>query len=105
MIKVFISQGMKGLSDTDILIKRNNIINYVKSMENDEIEVIDSFFRYNEPEDVKAPGLAHLGKSLELLATADVAYFARDYEQYRGCTIEHECALRYGIPVRYYEFL
>lgn len=103
MIKVFISQGMQGLSDTDILNKRNEIINYVNLMENDEIEIIDSFFKYEEPADVKAPGLAHLGKSLELLATADVAYFARDYEGYRGCTIEHECALRYGIPVRFYD--
>lgn len=103
MIKVFISQGMRGLSDTDILNKRNEIINYVNLMENDEIEVIDSFFKYEEPADVKAPGLAHLGKSLELLATADVAYFARDYEDYRGCTIEYECALKYGIPVRFYD--
>lgn len=40
-----------------------------------------------------------LGKSLELLADADVVYFAKDWEKYRGCKIENVCAVEYGIPV------
>ena len=38
-----------------------------------------------------------LGKSLELLAQADVVYFAPGWADARGCRIEHLCAVEYGI--------
>jgi hypothetical protein len=40
-----------------------------------------------------------LGKSLELLSTADIAYFAKGWENARGCRIENTCAIEYGIAV------
>ena len=40
-----------------------------------------------------------LGRSLELLATADVAYFASGWKNARGCKIEHICAEQYGINI------
>ena len=58
------------------------------------VEVIDSFFQ-EAPADAKP--LWFLGKSLELLSGADVAYFAQGWEDARGCVIEHESALAYGI--------
>ena len=36
-------------------------------------------------------------ESLKLLSGADVAYFAEGWEDARGCRIEHECAVEYGI--------
>lgn len=39
----------------------------------------------------------YLSKSLELLATADVAIFAEDWWEARGCRIERECADGYGV--------
>lgn len=59
------------------------------------VKVIDSFFR-SAP--VGAKPLWFLGKSLELLADADIAYFAKDWQKARDCKIEHECAVEYGIP-------
>lgn len=58
------------------------------------VEVIDSFFQ-EAPADAKP--LWFLGKSLELLSGADVAYFAHVWEDARGCVIEHDSALAYGI--------
>ena len=58
------------------------------------VEVIDSFF---EKAPVNAKPLWFLGKSLELLADADVAYFAPGWEDARGCKIEHTCAVEYDI--------
>lgn len=55
-------------------------------------EVIDSFFD-GEP---KTP-LWYLGESIKLLGQADIAYFCKDWEKYRGCCIEHECCVRYSI--------
>jgi len=62
----------------------------------EEIEVIDSFFK-DVPHDAKP--LWFLGKSLELLSTADVAYFAKGWEEARGCRIENQCAIEYGIDI------
>ena len=58
------------------------------------VEVIDSFFQ-EAPADAKP--LWFLGKSLELLAVADIAYFTKDWEGARECRNEHTCALEYGI--------
>ena len=60
------------------------------------VEVIDSFFQ-NAPVDARP--LWFLGKSLELLSTADIAYFAKGWEDARGCRIENQCAIEYGIEV------
>lgn len=40
-----------------------------------------------------------LGKSIELLSTADIVYFAKDWDKFRGCKIENTCAKEYSIPV------
>ena len=62
------------------------------------ITILDSFFKDGiEPEDVSASGVWWLGKSLELLAKADVAYFVDGWQDYRGCRIEHTVCKEYGI--------
>jgi hypothetical protein len=94
MKKLFISQPMKGLSDEDILKEREKAIKKAEETIGEPVEVIDSFFQ-SAPADARP--LWFLGKSLELLSTADVAYFAEGWQDARGCRIEHECAVEYGI--------
>ncbi len=97
MVRLFISQPMKGKTDEEILEARSKAIESVKEkFAGQEVEVIDSFFR-GAPADAKP--LWYLAKSIELLATADVAYFAPGWEEARGCRIENECAIEYGIDV------
>lgn len=98
MKKLFISQPMKGKTDEEILKEREKAIASAKRnfAENEEIEVIDSFFQ-SAPADARP--LWFLGKSLELLSTADIAYFAKGWENARGCRIENTYAIEYGITV------
>lgn len=96
MKKLFISQPMKDKTDAEILAVREQAIQSAKNLLGEDVEVIDSFFQ-NAPHDAKP--LWFLAKSLELLATADVVYFAKDWEKYRGCRIENTCAVEYGITV------
>lgn len=96
MKKLFISQPMKNKSDEEILKERKRAIEIARNSLDDEIEVIDSFFQ-NAPYDAKP--LWFLGKSLELLSTADIAYFADGWKDARGCRIEHECSKEYGIQI------
>jgi len=96
-MKIFISQPMKDKTDEEILRERQIAIDSVKEkFPGEEIEVIDSFFR-DAPHDARP--LWFLGKSLELLSTADVAYFCKGWENARGCRIENTCAIEYGITV------
>lgn len=37
------------------------------------------------------------GKSLELMADADVVYFAEGWQKARGCRLEYECARAYKV--------
>ena len=96
MKKLFISQPMRGKTDEEILAVREKAIASAERFLGEKVEVIDSFFQ-NAPADAKP--LWYLGKSLELLATADVAYFAKGWETARGCRIENTCAVEYGIDV------
>lgn len=96
MKKLFISQPMKDKTDAEILAVREQAIQSAKNLLGEDVEVIDSFFQ-DAPHDAKP--LWFLAKFLELLATADVVYFAKDWEKYRGCRIENTCAIEYGITV------
>ena len=94
MKKLFISQPMNGRADEEIKAERTGILLKATEWLGEQVELIDSFFE-SAPHDAKP--LWFLGKSLELLSTADVAYFADGWENARGCRIEHECAKEYGI--------
>ena len=96
MKKLFISQPIRGKTDEEILAEREKAIASAEKNLGEKVEVIDSFFQ-NAPAEAKP--LWYLGKSLELLSTADVAYFAKGWEEARGCRIENTCAIEYGITV------
>lgn len=102
MKKLFISQPMKDKSDEEILAEREVAIQAAKEKLGEDVEIIDSFF--NDEPKVKTIPLFYLGKSLELLATADIAYFAKGWQDYRGCRIEHTCASEYGVSMITSEF-
>lgn len=96
MVKLFISQPMNGLSDEEILKQRKEAKNLVEYILGEEVEVIESFFQ-DAPADAKP--LWYLGKSIELLAAADVVHFCDGWEDARGCKIERLCAQEYGLQM------
>ena len=81
MKKLFISQPMGGKTDEEIKAERAKAIESASELVGESVEVIDSFFQ-SAP--VGAKPLWFLGKSLELLADADVAYFAPGWDDARG---------------------
>ena len=94
MKKLFISQPMRGKTDEEILAERADAVQAARDALGEEVEVIDSFFQ-------SAPAVAKplwfLGERLNILARADIAYFAPGWRDARGCKIEHACADAYGI--------
>ena len=96
MKKVFISQPMNGLTDEEILANKELAIKKVKKIIGDDIQILDSFFSDYNPKNGSIP-LKYLSKAIELLADADVVYFCPNWGMARGCKIEHQCAVEYGI--------
>ena len=105
MTKIFISQPMNGKTTEEIEEERNYTIGTLRSRfarKNECIEIIDSFFK-NAPHDAKP--LWYLGESIKLMSEADVVFFCDGWQTARGCQIEHDCALEYGIDTMYEEDL
>ena len=98
MKKVFISQPMNGKTDKEILEQREIAIAAAEYFLGEPVEEIKSFFEDYNPKNGCIP-LKYLAKSIDLLADADVVYFAPGWEEARGCKIEHECAEAYGISI------
>ena len=98
MKKLFISQPMRGKSEEEIQEERRKAIEAAERHLGQKVEVIDSYFEDYNPDGGSIP-LKYLSKSIELLADADVAYFAKGWEDARGCRIENRCAIDYGITV------
>ena len=98
MMKAFISQPMNGKTDAEILKERSDAFALIKNVWEDA-ELIDTFI--NEPLTEKHGGLRYLSKSIEMLDEADGIWMMKGWETARGCKLEHDCALAYGIPVYY----
>lgn len=96
MKRVFISQPMNNKTKNEIMTERNNIVTKLKNHFGNDIHIIDSIVIETPPKNSNT-GLWYLSKSLELLSTANFAVFPMDWEKYRGCRIEHACAVSYGI--------
>ena len=96
--KLFISQPMRGRTDKEILAQREDAITKARELFNEEVVILDSYFRDYTPSTDNI-ALEYLGESLKLLAQADVVYFAKGWSSARGCIIEHHCAVEYGIKI------
>jgi hypothetical protein len=96
-MKVFISQPMKGLSKEEILRNRQEAkLKLVFELNNCNIEFIDPCMRYSDP-------IMAVGESVKRMAEANVVYFMHGWEKHRGCRIEHQVAVEYGIRCILYE--
>jgi len=100
---VMISQPMNGKSNEEILEQRNMITSELEKL---GYEVLNTFYTdfsndekiMNELNVINKP-LYYLGKSLQDMSRCSAIYFADGWEKYRGCTIEHECAIAYGLKI------
>jgi len=104
-MKAMLSQPMAGKSEQEIVETRKRAIG---ALEKKGYEVVNTLFTdewYSE-EAMKARGvenvpLCFLAKSLENMSQCHAAYFCKGWRNARGCRIEHEVALAYGLTVIY----
>lgn len=102
-----IIQPMSGLTNEQIMETRNR---FLKFAEKEELEVVNTYFEdewYSNDAMIER-GIAQiplyfLAKSLENMSLCHKVFCARGWESARGCKIEHEAAIRYGLELIYEE--
>lgn len=102
MKKVFISMPMNGKTDEEIIKEFKEIKERVLDLFGG-CEVIDSVFSNFDLENNANTPIHYLGRSIELLADADIVYFAKGWQRARGCKVEHLVAKLYGKMRKYAE--
>lgn len=98
MKKVFVSCPMRGLSDEIIEKTRQKMKKIAEIYEGEELELIDNFIETYD--DIHGNiDVAHLSRSIGLLAEADVFIGIEYSDYYSECRIEKDVAYSYGIKV------
>ena len=107
MKKMMISQPMAGKTEEEIVATRERAIKYAEEHGYEFVNTLFSDEWYSR-ESMEERGVANiplcfLAKSLENMSLCDVAYFAKGWEKARGCKIEHDAAIAYGMEIVYEE--
>ncbi|MBS5510119.1 MAG: DUF4406 domain-containing protein [Clostridium sp.] len=107
MMKAMLSQPMAGKSEEEIRATREKAI---KALEKRNYEIVNTLFtdEWYSSDKMKERGvvqipLCFLAKSLENMSLCHAAYFCKGWEQARGCRIEHDAAVAYGLTILYEE--
>ena len=107
MKKAMLSQPMAGKTDEEIVETREKAIAALKAMGYDVVNTLftDEWYSKEKMEErgvVQIP-LCFLAKSLENMSLCQAAYFCKGWENARGCRIEHDAAVAYGLEIIYEE--
>lgn len=104
-MKAMLSQPMAGKTNEEIISTRERAI---KALEESGYEVVNTLFtdEWYSTESMKERGvvqipLCFLAKSLENMSKCDAVYFCEGWKNARGCRIEHEVAVEYGLDIIY----
>lgn len=96
-LKVFISMPMRDKTPQQIAEETTRVHKVLKENLASPFIVLSS---YLGPDlGVTKNPLWCLGVSLKVMSDADVVFFAKGYDKYRGCLIEEECASQYSVPL------
>ena len=106
-MKAMLSQPMAGKTDEEIIATREKAISALKEK---GYEIVNTPFtdeRYSkekmEERGVVQIPLCFLAKSLENMSLCHAAYFCKGWKKARGCRIEHDAAVEYGLTIIYEE--
>lgn len=107
MLKAMLSQPMAGKTEQEIVETREKAI---RALTEKGYEIVNTLFTdewYSkdamENRGVVQIPLCFLAKSLENMSLCHAAYFCKGWENARGCKIEHDAAVAYGLTILYEE--
>ena len=100
MMKAMLTQPMAGKTDEEIIATREKAI---KALQEKGYEIVNTLFtdEWYSQEKMQERGVVQI--PLCFLALCHAAYFCKGWENARGCRIEHDAAVAYGLDVIYEE--
>ena len=108
MKKAMISQPMAGKTDEEIIAARGE--KAIQALKAKGYAVVNTLFtdEWYSKESMTERGvvqipLCFLAKSLENMSLCHAAYFCKGWENTRGCRIEYDAAVAYGLEIIYEE--
>lgn len=104
-MKAMLSQPMAGKTEDEIIQTRERAIAALREAGYDVVNTLFTDEWYSDAS-MKARGvvqipLCFLAKSLENMSLCHAAYFCKGWENARGCRIEHDAAVAYGLTIIY----
>lgn len=103
--RAMISQPMAGKTDEEIAETRDKAHAKLREMGYEFVNTLFTDEWYSdeamEGRGVVQVPLCYLAKSLENMSLCHAAYFCKGWENARGCRIEHDAAVAYGLEVLY----
>ena len=102
-MKAMLSQPMNGKTEQEIQQTRERAI---KALTEKGYDVVNTLFtdEWYDDENMKQRcvvqiPLCFLAKSLENMSKCHAVYFCKGWESTRGCKIEHDAAVAYGLDI------
>lgn len=100
--QAMVSQPMRGKTDEEIYEVRDRIATKLQAA---GYEVVDTVFHFTDEQmnglGVKNQAIYYIANSILAMSRCDCAYFAKGWENMRGCRIEHFIAAAYGMEIMY----
>lgn len=98
-----ISQPMKNVDPDKVKLQREKAEAAVRAAGYEPIDTVyEKDFTYDVDNDtIINPALWHMGLALMRLSKAHVIYMCDGWDATRGCTLEHQAALAFGVDIMY----
>lgn len=103
-MKVFISVPMAGRSDKEIQDDIENAKETLIDNIGEEVwcTFLDNFTSFPPPENA-SDSIWYLSEAIKKMSFCDAVYFCPGWENARGCLIENEIAINYGLECIYHD--
>lgn len=105
---------MTGKSEKEILATRQKAIDKIHQLakkDGEQVNIIDSYIDDTTRNDFQERmsdainwDIYWLSQSLQRLALADTIWLCEGWEYSKGCNVELECAIQYGLDIVYPEW-
>ncbi len=92
--KVLISQPM---GDLPLEKVKENRANLVKALEDMNYTILDNLFTDEPDSEVVNTQIYYLSKAVRLICEADLVVFIGEWMCSRGCSVEYDICVKYGI--------
>ena len=105
MQKAMLSQPMAKKTESEIIATRNKAISELEKMGYAIVNTLftDEWYSNKQMKErgVEQIPLCFLAKSLENMSLCHAVYFCKGWEATRGCKLEHDAAVAYGLLIIY----